>query len=78
MVCASSRRSQSIPRAVSPVSCMLRTRTMPQIARMVPLAMGSRISTLPRQAGSRISSQSAGASLSGTAELLYAMIAGVR
>ena len=48
------------------------------MARIVPLAIGSRISTRSRQRGSRISSQSCGASGALTALLLKAITTGVR
>ena len=48
------------------------------MARMVPLAIGSRISTLSLHFGSRTSSQSFGAASSDTASALKAMTAGVR
>ena len=48
------------------------------MARIVPLAIGSRISTLSNQRGSSTSSQSCGASAAGTTRLLYAITAGVR
>jgi hypothetical protein len=50
----------------------------PQMARIVPLAIGSRISTLSNQRGSSIASQSCGASSRDTTRLLYAITAGVR
>ena len=50
----------------------------PQMARIVPLAIGSRMMTLSFQRGSRTSSQSWGASARGTARLLKAITAGVR
>ena len=48
------------------------------MARIVPLAMGSRIRTSSCQRGSSTSSQSGGASSAVTALLLYAITAGVR
>ena len=54
-----------MPGAVSPVSRMLRSMMRPQMARMVPLAIGSRMSTLSRQRGASTSSQSCGASARG-------------
>ena len=59
-----------MPCAVSPVSRMLRTRMSPQMARMVPLAIGSRMTTLSRHRGSSTSSQSWGASAADTTLLL--------
>ena len=50
----------------------------PQMARIVPLAIGSRMITLFFQRGSSTSSQSRGASARETARLLKAMTAGVR
>ena len=67
-----------MPEVVSPVWRMLRKMMSPQIARIVPLAMGSRMITLSFQRGARMSSQSWGASAAETALLLYAMPAGVR
>ena len=55
-----------MPAAVSPVARRLRSITSPQIARIVPLAIGSRISTLSYQRGASTSSQSCGASARGT------------
>jgi hypothetical protein len=52
--------------------------TIPKIARMVPLAMGSRISTFPFQRGSSTWSQSRGAFAADTAALFQAMTSGVR
>jgi hypothetical protein len=65
-------------RVVSPVSRMLRTMMSPQMARIVPLAIGSRMRTLSVQRGSSTSSQSCGACSRGTTRLLKAITAGVR
>ena len=48
------------------------------MARIEPLAMGSRISTLPFHFGASTSSQSFGASAAFTALVLYAITSGVR
>ena len=59
-----------MPRAVSPVSRTLRSRMSPQMARIVPLATGSRIRIRSRHFGASTSSQSAGASLAAMTLLL--------
>ncbi len=66
LVWASSRASQSRPRAVEPVSRSDFASTMEKIVRMTPEAIGSRISTRPVKRGCRRSSQSRGASESET------------
>ena len=63
LVCASRRRSHWKPRSGDPVSRTDLARIMPQTARMVPEASGSRIRILPFHFGSSRSSQSRGASL---------------
>src|SRR5580704_6377214 len=69
-VLASSFLSHVQPAAVDPVAVTERARIAPKIARMLPDATGSRISTLPFHLGSSTSSQSFGAAESDTATLL--------